>query len=111
MGMQNNFHLSKAKNNILYIFSGASLALFAGLMLFPVIAESTHAEKQSVTTSDGITITFSSGIVADVKTSEYDNYKIVKDTVSVSTNSFHNYGFTVFISADDSDIYLGGRYV
>ena len=107
MGMQNNFRLSKTKNNILYILSGASLALFASLMLFPTITESTHAEKQSVT-SDGITITFSTDVVADVKTSRHDNYKIVKDTVSVSTDSWINWGFTVFVSADDSDIYLGG---
>ena len=105
MSKQNNFRLSKTKNNILYILSGVSLALFAGLMLFPTINETTHAEGDEP--DDGISIVVSDSISADVTLYDEGDYKIAKDTVTVSSSA--PYGYELFLTADSEahqSIYL-----
>ena len=99
MGKQNNFRLSKTKNNILYILSGATLALFAGLILFPAISDSTHAEGDAP--DDGITIVVSDSISANITLFDEGDYKIAKDTVSVSSSAA--YGYELFLTTDSEE--------
>ena len=105
MSKQNNFRLSKTKNNILYILSGATLVLFAGLMLFPTINETTHAEGDEP--DDGITITVNGEVDANLVLFDEGDYKIAKDTVSVSSSAA--YGYELFLTTDSEahqSIYL-----
>ena len=105
MRKQNNFRLSKTKNNILYALSGATLALFAGLMLFPTITETTHAEGDEP--DDGITITVNGEVDANLVLFDEGDYKIAKDTVSVSSSAA--YGYELFLTTDSEthqSIYL-----
>ena len=95
----------RTKNNILYILSGVSLALFAGLMLFPTISETTHAEGDEP--DDGITITVNGEVDANLVLFDEGDYKIAKDTVSVSSGAA--YGYELFLTTDSEahqSIYL-----
>ena len=105
MSKQTNFRLSKTKNNILYILSGTTLVLFAGLTLFPTISESTHAEGDEP--DDGITITVNGEVDANLVLFDEGDYKIAKDTVSVSSSA--PYGYELFLTTDSEahqSIYL-----
>ena len=107
MSKRNNFRLSKTKNNILYIFSVVSLALFAGLMLFPTINETTHAEGDR--SGDGITVVISPEITTRLVSREEGYFGIVKDTVRIGTDV--PYGYTLWISTDSEEhqtLYLNG---
>ncbi len=107
MGKQ-NFCLKKSfVSEFVFVLSGALVILFAFLIMLPQVETNSHAEGE--TTDEGIVIVFSPEIDVSLKSSDDGYYKIVKDTVEISTSSQN--GYTLYLSTDTAehqDIYLNG---
>ena len=91
--------------NILLSFSSVTLTLFGFLIVSPLISESTHAEGDEP--DDGITITVNGEVDANLVLFDEGDYKIAKDTVSVSSSAA--YGYELFLTTDSEahqSIYL-----
>ena len=94
-------------SSILTILPAAIIILFAFAIILPVVPESTHAEGDDP--NEGITITISPEINANLISSENGDYKIVKDTVTIGTDALN--GYTLYISTDTPNhqtLYLNG---
>ena len=103
-----NFCLSKGlKSNFIFILSAAAIMLFGFLVILPTAPEKTFAEGDDP--NEGIVITISPEINANLISSENGDYKIVKDTVTVGTDALN--GYTLYISTDTPEhqtLYLNG---
>ena len=91
--------------NILLSFSSVTLTLFGFLIVSPLISESTHAEGDEP--DNGITITVNGEVDANLVLFDEGDYKIAKDTVSVSSSA--PYGYELFLTTDSEahqSIYL-----
>ena len=91
--------------NILLSFSSVALTLFGFLIVSPLISKSTHAEGDEP--DDGITITVNGEVDANLVLFDEGDYKIAKDTVSVSSSA--PYGYELFLTTDSEahqSIYL-----
>ena len=99
--IKNNYH------NILVIFPALFIMLFAYLVMFPVVPESTHAEGDE--SEDGISVIASSDISINLLSKDEGYYKIFKDTITVSTSSENGYTLSIATdSADHQTLYLNG---
>lgn len=93
--------------SLLIVFPAAIILLFAFFVLFPIVAETTHAEGDEP--DDGITVVANNNIEINLLSTDEGYYKIAKDTVTVSTGS--EYGYTLYLSTDSAahqSIYLNG---
>ena len=91
--------------NILVVLPALFIMLFAAAIMFPVVSESTHAEGD--VPEDGISITVSDSVSANVVLFDEGDYKIAKDTVHVSSSA--PYGYELYLSTDSEEhqsIYL-----
>lgn len=94
-------------SELVFVLSGALVMLFAFLIILPQVETNSHAEGEA--TDEGIVIVFSPEIDVSLKSSDDGYYKIVKDTVEISTSSQN--GYTLYLSTDTAehqDIYLNG---
>ena len=93
------------KSNIIFILSVATIMLFGFAVILPVVSEKTFAEGDDP--EDGISITVSDSVAAKLILFDEGDYKIAKDTVSVSSSA--PYGYELFLSTDSEEhqsIYL-----
>ncbi|MDO4759782.1 MAG: BspA family leucine-rich repeat surface protein [Candidatus Saccharibacteria bacterium] len=91
--------------NILVVLPAAIVMLFAFAIMLPVVSESTHAEGDEP--EEGISITISDPVSANLVLFDEGDYKIAKDTVQVSSSA--PYGYELFLSTDSEEhqsIYL-----
>ena len=106
--LKQKFCLLKApKNNALFILSCALIMLFGFVVILPAVPEKTFAEGDDP--NEGIVITISPEINASLISSENGDYKIVKDTVTISTDALN--GYTLYVSTDTPQhqtLYLNG---
>ncbi|MBR6532779.1 BspA family leucine-rich repeat surface protein [Candidatus Saccharibacteria bacterium] len=91
--------------NILVVLPALFIMLFAAAIMFPVVSESTHAEGD--VPEEGISITISDPVSANLVLFDEGDYKIAKDTVQVSSSA--PYGYELYLSTDSEEhqsIYL-----
>ena len=94
-------------HNLLIVFPAAIILLFAFFAMFPIVAETTHAEGDEP--DDGITVVASSDISVNLLSMDDGYYKIFKDAITVSTSSENGYTLSVATdSADHQTLYLNG---
>lgn len=101
-----NFCLRKGYfNSLVFVLSSSFILLFAYFVMFPSVISSTHAEGDEP--DDGISIVVSDSISANVTLFDEGDYKIAKDTVTVSSSA--PYGYELFLTTDSEEhqsIYL-----
>ena len=85
--------------SILVILPAAIVMLFAFAIMLPVVSESTHAEGD--VPEEGISITISDPVSANLVLFDEGDYKIAKDTVHVSSSA--PYGYELYLSTDSEE--------
>ncbi len=91
--------------SILVIIPAAIVMLFAFAIMLPAVSESTHAEGDEP--EEGVSITISDPVSANLVLFNEGDYKIAKDTVHVSSSA--PYGYELYLSTDSEEhqsIYL-----
>ena len=105
MSKQNFCLLKASRSNVLFMLSCALIILFGFAVILPTVPANTFAEGD--TPSEGIAITVSDSVSANVVLFDEGDYKIAKDTVSVSSSAA--YGYELFLTTDSEahqSIYL-----